>query len=213
MTIRSYSLADRVLMGLDEALRTVCAPASAQRPLPAPDLSDAGLDARSQAETARLMRVNHAGEVAAQALYRGHALSAEKPEVRAQMERAAQEENDHLAWCEQRVRELGGRTSVLNPLWYAGSFAIGLVSGLAGDKWSLGFVAETERQVVRHLDGHLARLAQEDARSRAILETMREDEAAHATQALEAGAEELPEPVKRLMALTAKVMTGTAYWL
>lgn len=213
MTIRSYSLADRVLMGLDEALRTVCAPASAQRPLPAPDLSDAGLDARSQAETARLMRVNHAGEVAAQALYRGHALSAEKPEVRAQMERAAQEENDHLAWCEQRVRELGGRTSVLNPLWYAGSFAIGLVSGLAGDKWSLGFVAETERQVVRHLDGHLARLAQEDARSRAILETMREDEAAHATQALEAGAEELPEPVKRLMALTAKVMTGTAYWI
>lgn len=211
MTIRSYSLADRVLMGLDEALRTVCAPAIAQRPLPAPDLSDAGLDAR--AEAARLMRVNHAGEVAAQALYRGHALSAEKPEVRAQMERAAQEENDHLGWCEQRVRELGGRTSVLNPLWYAGSFTIGLVSGLAGDKWSLGFVAETERQVVRHLDGHLARLSQEDVRSRAILEAMREDEAAHATQALEAGAAELPQAVKRLMALSAKVMTGTAYWL
>ncbi len=213
MTIRSYSLADRVLMGLDEALRTVCAPASAQRPLPAPDLSDAGLDARDKSETARLMRVNHAGEVAAQALYRGHALSAEKPEVRAQMERAAAEENDHLAWCEQRVRELGGRTSVLNPVWYAGSFAIGLVSGLAGDKWSLGFVAETERQVVRHLDGHLARLPHEDARSRAILEAMREDEAMHATQAVEAGAAELPPPVKKLMALTARVMTGTAYWL
>ncbi len=213
MTIRSYSLADRVLLGLDEALRTVCAPALAQRPLPAPDLSDAGLEARDKSETARLMRVNHAGEVAAQALYRGHALSAEKPEVRAHMERAAAEENDHLAWCEQRVRELGGRTSVLNPVWYAGSFAIGLVSGLAGDKWSLGFVAETERQVVRHLDGHLARLSQEDARSRAILQAMREDEAAHATQAVEAGAAELPPPMKKLMALTARVMTGTAYWL
>jgi len=213
MTIRSYSLADRILMGLDEALRTVCAPASAQRPLPAPELSDAELDASSRAEAARLMRVNHAGEVAAQALYRGHALSAGKPELRAQMERAAQEENDHLAWCEQRVRELGGHTSMLNPVWYAGSFAIGLVSGLAGDKWSLGFVAETERQVVRHLDGHLARLAHEDARSRAILETMRADEAAHATKAVEAGAAELPQPVKRFMALTAKVMTGTAYWL
>ncbi|MCL4315379.1 MAG: 2-polyprenyl-3-methyl-6-methoxy-1,4-benzoquinone monooxygenase, partial [Gammaproteobacteria bacterium] len=144
MTIRSYSLADRVLMGLDQALRTVCAPAVAQRPLPAPDLSDAELDAHSRAEAVRLMRVNHAGEVAAQALYRGHALSAEKPELRAQMEQAAAEENDHLAWCEQRVRELGGHTSVLNPVWYAGSFAIGLASGLAGDKWSLGFVAETE---------------------------------------------------------------------
>lgn len=213
MTIRSYSLADRVLMGLDEALRTVCAPAIAQRPLPAPELSDAGLDARHKAETARLMRVNHAGEVAAQALYRGHALSVEKPEVRAQMERAAQEENDHLAWCEQRVRELGGHTSVLNPLWYAGSFAIGLISGLAGDKWGLGFVAETERQVVRHLDGHLARLSRKDARSRALLETMRTDEAMHATQAVEAGAAELPETVKKLMALSARVMTGTAYWL
>ncbi len=213
MNMRAYSLADRVLMGLDQALRTVRAPASAQRPTPAADLSDAALDAQQKAGAARLMRVNHAGEVAAQALYRGHALSAEKPEVRAHMERAAVEENDHLAWCEQRVRELGGRTSALNPLWYAGSFAIGLVSGLAGDKWSLGFVAETERQVARHLDGHLARLSQEDARSRAILEAMRADEAVHATQALEAGAAELPQPVKRLMALTAKVMTGTAYWL
>lgn len=213
MTIRSYSLADRILMGLDQALRTVCAPAVAQRPLPAPELSDAELDAHSRAEVVRLMRVNHAGEVAAQALYRGHALSAEKPELRAQMEQAAAEENDHLAWCEQRVRELGGHTSVLNPVWYAGSFAIGLASGLAGDKWSLGFVAETERQVVRHLDGHLARLAQGDARSRAIVEAMRADEAAHATRAVEAGAAELPEPVKRLMTLTARVMTGTAYWL
>ncbi|RJQ47014.1 MAG: 2-polyprenyl-3-methyl-6-methoxy-1,4-benzoquinone monooxygenase [Gammaproteobacteria bacterium] len=214
MTIRSYSLADRILMGLDEALRTVCAPASAQRPAPGPaDSSDAKLDAGSQAEAARLMRVNHAGEVAAQALYRGHALSAGKPELRAHMERAAAEENDHLAWCEQRVRELGGRTSALNPVWYAGSFAIGLVSGLAGDKWSLGFVVETERQVVRHLDNHIARLPQEDGRSRAILEAMRADEAMHATQAVEAGAAELPQPVKRLMALSAGVMTGTAYWL
>jgi ubiquinone biosynthesis monooxygenase Coq7 len=213
MTTRAYNLADRIVMGLDEALRTVCAPAVAERPAPTPDSGDVEPDARGRIEAACLMRVNHAGEVAAQALYRGHALSAKKPEVRAQMERAAAEENDHLAWCEQRVRELGGRTSALNPVWYAGSFAIGLVSGLAGDKWSLGFVAETERQVMRHLDNHLARLPREDGRSRAILETMRADEAMHATKAVEAGAAELPEPVKRLMALSAKVMTGTAYWI
>ncbi len=159
------------------------------------------------------MRVNHAGEVAAQALYRGHALSAGKPELRAHMERAAAEESDHLAWCEQRVRELGGRTSVLNPLWYAGSFAIGALTGLAGDKWSLGFVAETERQVVKHLETHLQRLPEGDEQSRAILEQMRDDEARHATVAIEAGAAPLPEPLKRAMALTSRVMTHSAYWL
>lgn len=159
------------------------------------------------------MRVNHAGEVAAQALYRGHAVTARTDALRGHMERAAEEETDHLAWCEQRLGELGSRTSLLNPLWYGGSFAIGALAGWAGDKWSLGFVAETEQQVVKHLEDHLTRLPAEDAQSRAILEQMRKDEAQHATVAIEAGAAELPEMVKRAMALTSAVMTRSAYWL
>jgi 3-demethoxyubiquinol 3-hydroxylase len=159
------------------------------------------------------MRVNHSGEVAAQALYQGQALTARLDQVRDKMTEAAQEENDHLAWTEARVRELGGHLSYLNPVWYLGSFLIGAAAGAAGDRWSLGFVAETEHQVVAHLDRHLARLPAQDARSRAILEQMRVDEARHATVALEAGAAALPEPVKRLMGLASQVMTRTAYWI
>jgi ubiquinone biosynthesis monooxygenase Coq7 len=157
------------------------------------------------------MRVNHVGEICAQALYAGQALTARLPEVRGAMERAAQEENDHLAWCEDRVRAMDSHLSVLNPLWYAGSFAIGAAAGLAGDRWSLGFVAETERQVVAHLEGHLERLPEADARSRAVLETMREDEEQHRAMALAAGGAELPAPVRGLMAAVSKLMTTAAY--
>jgi ubiquinone biosynthesis monooxygenase Coq7 len=159
------------------------------------------------------MRVNHAGEVAAQALYAGQALTAKGAATQTAMLDAVQEEADHLAWCSQRIGELGGRTSVLNPLWYAGSFAIGALAGLAGDKVSLGFVAETEKQVVQHLDTHLRALPHGDTRTRAIIEQMRIDEARHGQNATNAGANALPTPVQRLMKFTSKIMTRTAYWL
>ena len=157
------------------------------------------------------MRVNHAGEVAAQALYQGHAAVARDPDIEEQMQRAADEEFDHLAWCEQRLEELGESPSKLSPLWYAGAFVIGAASGVLGDKWSLGFIAETEDQVCAHLDNHLDELPIDDARSRAIVEKMRNEEAEHGENAIEAGAAELPQPIRRLMQLTAKVMTSTAY--
>ena len=159
------------------------------------------------------MRVNHAGEVAAQALYKGHATVARDNGIQQQMEHAASEEFDHLAWCEQRIQELGEEPSRLSPVWYAGAYAIGAVSGILGDKWSLGFIAETERQVCEHLDTHLAGLPPEDVRSRAIVRKMRDEEAEHGENAIAAGAAELPGPVKRLMRITAKVMTRTAYWV
>lgn len=214
MTSRTYSPLDALLGGLDQALRTVFGPPpEAQRPNPAAARSEAELDSAARALAGRLMRINHAGEICAQALYQGQAATARLPNVREKMEQAAQEENDHLAWTAERIRELGTHTSYLNPLWYAGSFAIGAAAGLIGDKWSLGFVAETERQVIRHLEGHLARLSPQDARSRVLLEQMKEDEAHHATVAIEHGAAELSEPVKQLMQLTSKVMTTTAYWV
>ena len=157
------------------------------------------------------MRVNHAGEVCAQALYQGQALTARRDETRQQMEQAAEEENDHLVWCRHRIHELGGHTSLLNPLWYTGSLALGAFSGLLGDKWSLGFLAETEHQVVSHLEGHLQRLPEGDEKSRAILEQMKVDEGEHRATALNAGGSELPESVKKLMSLASKVMTTTAY--
>ncbi len=163
--------------------------------------------------SAALMRVNHAGEIAAQALYHGQALVARTAATRNLLLKAAHEENDHLAWCETRLKELDSRPSLLNPLWYAGSFAIGAMAALLGDRMSLGFVVETERQVEGHLDQHLARLPQDDARSRAILETMRSDEIAHGMTAKAAGATELPAPVRMLMRSTARVMTSTAYWI
>lgn len=211
--MRRHSPLDRLIIALDQGVNTVFAKPVARHPYPAAESSVADLNATQRELSARLMRVNHAGEVAAQALFRGHALSAQTPAVRALMERAAQEENDHLAWCEQRIEELGGRTSLLNPVWYLGSFAIGALTGKAGDKWSLGFVAETEHQVVAHLDEHIARLPEGDAPSRVILEKMRADEARHASVAIKAGAAPLPGPVKKLMGLVSKIMTRTAYWI
>ena len=158
-----------------------------------------------------MMRINHAGEVCAQALYMGQALTAHHQETRDRMKQASDEENDHLAWCRQRLKELGGHTSLLNPLWYAGSFAIGAASGIISDKWSLGFLAETEHQVVKHLEGHLEKLPVDDNRSRRILEQMKLDEAKHESMARGAGAANLPEPARRLMELASKIMTTTAY--
>jgi ubiquinone biosynthesis monooxygenase Coq7 len=214
MNSREYSPFDQLLMHMDKAVRTVFgAPPVTERHNPAQAQPEAELADDERRLVAGLMRVNHTGEVSAQALYQGQALTAKLGEVRSKMERAAMEENDHLAWCEQRLTELDSHASVLNPLWYAGSFAIGAAAGLAGDKWSLGFVVETEKQVVRHLEEHLERLPPQDHKSRAILEQMREDEAHHATTALQAGSAELPKPVKQLMGLTSKLMTTTAYYL
>ncbi len=212
MPTRHYSPADKFLMHLDTGLRTVFGrPRVTERSNPAENIEDTELTQAEKELAGRLMRINHAGEVAAQGLYEGQALTARLPDVRDKMERAAMEENDHLAWCESRINELGSHKSLLNPLWYGGSLAIGAIAGLAGDKWSLGFVTETERQVVRHLDSHLAQLSDKDQKSRAILEQMKEDEGHHATTALHAGGAELPTPIKKLMALTSKVMTKTAF--
>jgi ubiquinone biosynthesis monooxygenase Coq7 len=214
MSARAYSPFDRFIHGLDQALHTTFGPApEPSRPNPAAVHAEAELTAAERELAGRLMRINHAGEISAQALYQGQALTARLPTVRDKMEQAAIEENDHLAWTGERIRELGTHTSLLAPFWYAGSFTLGALAGIAGDRWSLGFVVETERQVIRHLDSHLARLPAHDARDRAILEQMKIDEARHATTALGAGGAELPEPVKQLMALTSKVMTGTAYWI
>ncbi len=211
---RDYDLFDRFLIQADRGLRTVFGkPAPTGRPDPAAAIPEAELSDDERRRAIGLMRVNHAGEVSAQALYQGQALTARLPGVRDKMERAAEEENDHLRWCEQRIDELGGHTSVLNPLWYTGSLAIGALAGWAGDQWSLGFIVETERQVVRHLEDHLERLPAADARSRAILLQMKDDEQHHATTALAAGGAPLPAPVRTLMSLTSKVMTTTAYRL
>ena len=204
---------DRFIVGFDKGLRTLFAPAQTLRPVPGEAIPDASLDESQRQRSASLMRVNHSGEVCAQALYQGQALTARDTAAKQALEQAAQEETEHLAWTERRIAELGGSKSVLNPLFYAGSFAIGAMSGLLGDKWNLGFLAETERQVVRHLEGHLERLPAEDQKSRAIVEQMREDEARHATSALNHGAAELPAPVKAAMKASSKMMTETAYWL
>jgi ubiquinone biosynthesis monooxygenase Coq7 len=211
---RRYSPADQILMQLDHALRTVFGrPHLTERADPGADLAEPELTPAQRDHAARLMRINHTGEVCAQALYQGQALTARLPAVRDSLARAAAEENDHLDWCERRVHELGGRLSLLNPLWYAGSFVLGAAAGLAGDRWSLGFVAETERQVERHLDAHLAQVPPTDEKTRAILGTMKADEAAHATKAAEAGGATLPEPVRGAMQLAAKLMTSTVYYV
>jgi ubiquinone biosynthesis monooxygenase Coq7 len=171
------------------------------------------MSAGEKSHAAGLMRVNHAGEIAAQGLYQGHAAVVRDPRIEQQMLIAAEEELDHLGWCEERLGELGSHPSKLRPFWYAGAWAIGAVSGILGDKWSLGFIEETERQVSEHLTGHLERLPEGDAKSRAIVEQMRDEEELHGASARDAGAAELPRPVRRLMRLTAKVMTGTAYWI
>ena len=211
---RSLSSLDRVIATIDQGMRLLFGPPpTAERANPAATAPDVDLSTADREVAGRLMRVNHSGEICAQALYQGQALTARADDVREKLERSAQEENDHLAWTEERVHELETHTSYLNPLWYTGSFALGALAGLAGDRWSLGFLAETERQVVEHLTGHLARLPAEDQRSRVIVEKMREDEGHHATVAIEAGAFDLPGPIKSLMRVTARVMTVTAHWV
>jgi ubiquinone biosynthesis monooxygenase Coq7 len=203
---------DSLLQAADNALRALFAPAAAGRP--PPDLPEPSpLEETDRRHVAGLMRVNHAGEIAAQALYHGQALMARSAATREFLLRAAAEEGDHLAWCEQRLGELGERTSLLNPLWYAGSFAIGAAAAALSDRLSLGFVAETERQVEGHLAEHLERLPSADLRSRRILETMQRDEVAHAHAARSRGASELPPPVQIAMKMTSKLMTHLAYWI
>ena len=209
---RHFSPIDNLMMQFDTGLRTLFGkPNITERANPENDVEEGELSVTERELAGRLMRINHSGEVAAQGLYQGQALTAKLPEVRKKMERAAQEENDHLDWCEQRIHELGTHTSYLNPLWYVGSVAIGATAGLAGDKWSLGFVAETEHQVVRHLTSHLNQISENDHKSRAILQQMKEDEGQHATVALNAGGAALPSPVKKFMSLTSKIMTKTVY--
>lgn len=211
---RQLTVMDHLLAGVDGALRTVFSPApAAGRANPGAALPGDVVSEQERRHVAGLMRVNHAGEVAAQGLYQGQAATAELAEVRAAMEQAADEENDHLAWCEERLTELGSRPSLLGPLWYAGAFAIGAGAGLVGDRWSLGFVAETERQVVRHIEEHLGMLPADDERSRAILEQMKVDELAHGSAALAAGGVELPAPVRGVMGAVSKFMTRGAYWV
>lgn len=203
--------AERLLGEAQAALTTLFARSHAARPNPGATQPLPRLDAQARRHVAGLMRVNHAGEVCAQALYLGQAAVARNPATREQLQAAAQEETDHLAWCAERLDELGSSPSRLNPLWYAGSYAIGVVAGLRGDGWNLGFVVETERQVEAHLEQHLARLPAEDTRSRAILVTMKADEARHADEALAAGARRLPAPLPQAMGLAAGLMKALAY--
>lgn len=211
--MRHLNALDQLIMQSDHALRTIFgSPVTTERTNPSAETPEAPLSNRERKRAAGLMRVNHSGEVSAQALYQGQAITAKLESVRESMERAALEENDHLAWTEQRLNQLSSHKSVLNPIWYSGSFAIGALAGLLGDKWSLGFVAETEHQVIRHLDEHLHKLPTKDAKSAAILRQMKIDEAHHATVAVEGGGASLPQP-KLLMSAMSKVMTTSAYYL
>ena len=215
---RDYSPLDQLINVIDTGLRTVLSTPESHRTYPAGEHGteselDDNLNEAEKTLAGRFMRINHAGEVAAQGLYTGQALTAKMPNVREKMQEAAQEENDHLNWCATRIGELGTHTSYLDPFWYAGSVTIGALAGIAGDKWSLGFVAETEKQVVAHLDSHLNQLSEQDERSRAIIEQMKQDELKHATTALESGGAQLPAPIKWLMKITAKVMTKSTYWI
>ena len=214
MSIRDYTPTDRLLINLDQALRTLFGrPQTTERPNPARGIPKTAFEDQERKHVARLMRINHTGEVCAQALYQGQALTAHREETRESMARAAQEENDHLAWCEERIDELGDRKSLLNPIWYAGAFAMGATAGLVGDEWSLGFVVETERQVESHLEEHLAEVPLDDEKTRAILEQMKKDEGHHAEMARGCGAVDLPAPVRLAMKLASKVMTRTVYWV
>jgi len=204
---------DDLILGFDRALRTLSGIASSGRPNPAAAMAEPDLTPDERRHSAGLMRVNHTGEVCAQALYAAQALTAREGEIRRQLARAAREEEEHLAWTQQRLAELNDRVSLLNPLWYAGSFAIGLAAGVTGDRTNLGFVVETERQVEEHLTGHMDRLPAGDVRSRAIVAAMRDDEMRHAAAALGAGAKELPWFARALMRGAARVMTVTAYRL
>ena len=202
---------DTLIGEFDRALRAIAGVTEAARRSPAEGVGEAGLSDTDREHAAALMRVNHVGEVCAQALYQGQALTARNASAREALEQAAREEQDHLAWSADRIRELGGRPSLLNPLWYAGSLAIGAFAGALGDRWNLAFLAETERQVEEHLTGHLDTLPADDRRTRAVVEAMRTDEARHRASAIELGAAELPEGAKRAMRLASKVMTSVAY--
>lgn len=204
---------DKLILEFDKALRTIFAPAPTTRPMPGADLPEADLDTAERNHAAALMRIDHVGEVCAQALYQGQALTCRDPDIREALQQAAWEETEHLNWTERRIAELGGRKSLLNPLWYGGSLAIGVVAGKLGDDWNLGFLAETERQVEAHLDGHLATLPAADQRSRAIVDQMKADEIRHAETAIGLGARELPLPARLAMKAMSRIMTSTAYHL
>lgn len=204
---------DRLIIGFDRSLRTIFAPAVSVRKEPGGEMIDPALAQDDRRHAAALMRVNHSGEVCAQALYQGQALSSSSPVLRSELEQAAREETEHLAWTEARIDALGGRKSFLNPFWYCGAFAMGVLAGRLGDAWNLGFLAETERQVEAHLDDHLERLPPADAKSKAVLVQMRVDEIAHAATAVRLGAVELPLPVKLAMRVSSRVMTTAAYYI
>jgi len=202
---------DRCISGFDKVVRVLLGEPVARRPSPGEGAAEDNLDQATRRHAAALMRVNHCGEVCAQALYQGQALASSNEMVRKALDQAASEESDHLAWSAERVRELGGQLSVLNPLWYAGSFALGYVAGRLGEDWNLGFLAETERQVEEHLQGHLGRLGDRDAKTRAVIEGMRQEEAEHRRTAERLGARELPDAARRAMRLAARVMTTLSY--
>ncbi|HSH98211.1 MAG: 2-polyprenyl-3-methyl-6-methoxy-1,4-benzoquinone monooxygenase [Methylophilaceae bacterium] len=204
---------DRLIIELDKGLRTLLAEAHSTRQHPDRDFAEVPLERAEKKHAAALMRVNHSGEVCAQALYSGQSLTAKNPATVEALKEAAKEETEHLAWCEERIKSLGGRTSALNPLWYAGSFTMGAIAGALGDKWNLGFLAETELQVEKHLKSHLDSLPAQDTKSRVIVEQMQTDEAKHAATAYEHGAAELPKPIKSGMQLISKLMTRTSYYL
>lgn len=211
---RRYSFSDRLCIALDQAIKTLSNQAKTTgAPFPAEGILESLTDEKARRTAACLMRVNHAGEICAQALYHGQGMVSRSHEIKAKMNTAAIEEGDHLVWCERRLSELNSHTSYLNPLWYMGSICIGVMAGMIGDHWSLGFVAETERQVIRHLEKQLQLLPQEDQRSHKILQTMERDEAKHRDEALASGAPELPEIIKKTMTLTAKMMVKTSYWV
>jgi ubiquinone biosynthesis monooxygenase Coq7 len=212
--MRHYSAIDHVLMGVSRSLAAVLGDTGqGSRPSPANPYAEARLSDHERRQVAALMRVNHAGEVAAQALYYGQALSARQIEVRQRLEQSAEEEGDHLAWCRERVETLGSHTSLLGPFWYWGSFSIGAIAGAAGDRWSLGFIKETEDQVIEHLQGHLRKMPRQELKSRAVIEQMMIDEARHGDLAMEAGGVSLPMPVKFWMRMTSRVMTTLSYWI
>ena len=204
---------DSLIVSFDRALRTLCARATSVRPLPGGELEEPRLDQRDKRNAAALMRVNHSGEICAQALYHGQAMTARNHVVREALEHAAAQETEHLAWTEQRIDELGGRVSLLNPLLYAGSLTIGAIAGLLGDRWNLGFLAETEKQVEGHLEDHLGRFPENDRKSRAIVAQMKEDEAEHARTALAHGGAELPATARKAMRAVSRLMTNSTYWI
>lgn len=211
---RDYTFLDQFCLSIDQVVRALSNSAKTTgKVYPAHDLKEQNLSTEQMKHSAALMRINHAGEICAQALYHGQRVVSSSPDVQAKMQNAAIEEGDHLAWCRMRLDELGSHTSYLNPLWYTGSFCIGMVAGMIGDAWSLGFVAETERQVIKHLEKHLISLPKIDVKSAKILQQMEKDEAKHRDEAIKAGAKELPDLIKKGMSLVAKIMVKTSYWI